>query len=230
MAAHGGQTQATSAERARSVLAAASSLTVTTEGHRCDLTGLHRVGSTGRLFLQTPARSHLTAEVAHAPNAELAALVELTDIAPTPVRDRVRARVSLRGNLRLAGRAADGAAELRFDPAGVELAEAGRRVTVGLDEFAIAQADPLATVEASTLASLEADHHDVLVLLSRLIEPRLLAGAIKLRALRLDRYGFVLRLEHARTHRDVRLPFPSPADNADQAERHIQTLLARAGA
>jgi len=103
-------------------------------------------------------------------------------------------------------------------------------VTVGLDEFAIAQADPLATVEASTLASLEADHHDVLVLLSRLIEPRLLAGAIKLRALRLDRYGFVLRLEHARTHRDVRLPFPSPADNADQAERHIQTLLARAGA
>ncbi|MEU8850206.1 hypothetical protein AB0C70_29195 [Streptomyces sp. NPDC048564] len=85
----------TPAERARSVLAAAGSLTVTTQGHRIELIGLHTVDAAARLLLHNPPDGHLAAELAVAPHGDLAALVEFTDVAAVAVRERVRSRLTL---------------------------------------------------------------------------------------------------------------------------------------
>lgn len=44
----------------------------------------------------------------------------------------------------------------------------------------------------------------------------------------MDRYGVTLRLEYPGTHRDVRLPFPTPVSRLDQAWPQIHALLAAA--
>jgi Protein of unknown function (DUF2470) len=226
-------TEPTRAERVLSVLTAAGSLTVTTDGHRCELTGLHRLDDARRLLLRVPATCHLTAEVAHAPHGDLAAVLEFTDVAPTAVRERVRARVTLHGWLTLAAdRAADtadgGMAELRLDPAHVELAEAGHVADVGLDELTLAEPDPVARYEAATLTHLETAHPEALALMCRLVDTRLLHGVTRVCPLALDRHGIVLRLEHVGGHRDVRLAFPAPARDATGIEHHLQMLLVRA--
>ncbi|MEO3839608.1 hypothetical protein [Streptomyces sp. B22F1] len=88
------------AERVRTILATAGSLTLETDGFRCDLVGLHTTapGPGGRLLrLRPPAESALAARVVCAPAGDLPVRLHLTDIAPVGVRDRVRARVTLTG-------------------------------------------------------------------------------------------------------------------------------------
>ncbi|WP_159046866.1 hypothetical protein [Streptomyces sp. XY66] len=92
------------AERTRSVLARAVSLTVTTHGLRHDLVGLHCVNARGQVRMRLQADGLPAAHLACAPRGALAALVEFTDIAPVAVRDRVRARVTLSGRLARSGR------------------------------------------------------------------------------------------------------------------------------
>ncbi|MCZ4610701.1 hypothetical protein O3S80_44470 [Streptomyces sp. Lzd4kr] len=74
----------TPAERARSVPAAADSLTVTTLGQRIELIGLHTVDAAARLLLQDPPDASLAAELAMTAHGGLSALAEFTDIAPSP--------------------------------------------------------------------------------------------------------------------------------------------------
>ncbi|MDG4862338.1 DUF2470 domain-containing protein, partial [Streptomyces sp. T-3] len=96
-------TEPTPAERARTILAAAGSLALTTTGHRVEFVTLHNVDAASRLLLLNPEDGCLTAELAVAPRSGLAAYAELTDVAPVAVRDRVRARLALSGRLTLAG-------------------------------------------------------------------------------------------------------------------------------
>src|SRR3569833_706945 len=93
----------TAAEMVSSVLAAARSLTLTTDAHRVELVGLHSLEAPGRLLLNVPVETHLGAEVAAAPYGDVTATLELADVAPVSVPDRVRARVLLGGWLALAG-------------------------------------------------------------------------------------------------------------------------------
>lgn len=51
-------TEPTSAERVRSVVAAARSLTVTTHGYRCDLVAAHTLDGRGRVVLHLPTDCH----------------------------------------------------------------------------------------------------------------------------------------------------------------------------
>ncbi|MGI5378971.1 DUF2470 domain-containing protein [Streptomyces sp. CA-251387] len=217
----------TPAERARSVLSAAGSLTVTTHGHRVELIGLHTVDAAARLLLQNPPDAHLAAELAVAPHGDLAALVEFTDVAPVAVRDRVRARLTLGGWLTALGPKA-----LVFHPARAVLTEDGGTTTtvVGLDELTLAAPDPLATHEAEMLARLDAAHADTVAPLARLLPPRLQLGATGVRPLRLDRHGLVLRVETPDAHHDTRLPFATPATHPGDAVRRIHALLAEATA
>jgi hypothetical protein len=217
----------TTAERIRTVLARASSLTLTTGPQRYDLIGLHRVDERGQITLLPPDDSPLTAQVACAPRGALAALLEFTDIAPIAVRHRVRARVTLSGWVTPNSPADD---SLRLDTARATL-ETDRELTaVGLDEIVLAQADPLAADEAALLTHLADAHEDVIAQLTRLADPRLLHGVVRVRPLALDRYGITLRCEYASRHRDVRFPFTTPVQDAGEVGGRVRTLLAAARA
>ncbi|MFZ3473489.1 hypothetical protein ACODT3_08790 [Streptomyces sp. 4.24] len=161
-AADAAPAELTAAERVRSVLARAVSLSLTTEGGSCDLIGLHSVDRRGRISLHPPVDGPLAARVAVAPRGSLAALLEFTDVAATAVRERVRSRVTISGWLAPAGEPLDGG-RLRLDTARVTLrtAAAACAVDVGLDEIALAEPDPLAVEEAALLTHLAAAHEDM---------------------------------------------------------------------
>ncbi|GAB3869631.1 DUF2470 domain-containing protein [Dactylosporangium cerinum] len=219
----------TAAERLRTLLTAASSLTLHIPGHRCDLIGRHHVDEHGHVIVELPAGSPVAQLVEAEP--DLAAAVEVTDIAPTPVRSaggRIRSRATFSGWLQPIGEH-DG--DLR---AVLELASATLidgilgEVEVEADEFAAASPDPLAREEADLLCHLTDAHPEAIEHLSRLIAPHHLHGVHRVVPVRMDRFGVVLRLEFAGRHRDVQLPFSAPLRTADEAAPRMHELLARA--
>ncbi|MDI3406886.1 DUF2470 domain-containing protein [Streptomyces cavernicola] len=221
-------TEPTPAERARSMLAAAESLTLTTEAHRIELIGLHAVDSSGRLTLTDPVGGRLRSDLVHAPHNCRTASAEFTDVAPTALRDRVRARLTLGGRLEAVGE--DTPEQLCFSPARAVLYEGGEATAIGVDELSAARPDPLATYEADLLTHLDATRTHTAERLSRLLAPQLLVGVVRVRPVRLDRYGLVLRLESEHGHEDARLAFPAPVSHPGQAVRRIRELLVRAAA
>jgi hypothetical protein len=91
----------TRAERVLSVVSAAGSLTLTADGHRCELTGPHQFDHTARLLVHAPATSHgRRGRPRPARRARRGGGVHR--LTPAAVRERVRARVKLRGLLTLA--------------------------------------------------------------------------------------------------------------------------------
>ncbi|KOY55749.1 DUF2470 domain-containing protein [Streptomyces sp. XY332] len=210
----------TDAERVRSILAAAHSMTVVTDGLRSEVRHLDGSDPMGRLHLH-PAEPGGDGE--HRPSIRL----EFTDIAPTPVRDRVRARVTVLG--RLLSPYTDAGADstcMEFGRAVLETAEG--RSYVGLEELDAGRPDPLAPFEGGMLTHLLDDHAELVTLLLRLVRP-LPAGAVsRVLPLAMDRYGITLRLEQRRGHHDVRLPFPSPLDDVEQSGVQIQALFSAA--
>ncbi|WP_330186290.1 DUF2470 domain-containing protein [Dactylosporangium sp. AC04546] len=248
----------TAAERLRSLLAAASSLTLHVPGHRSDLVGRHRVDEAGRIVLELPEGSH----AAHLVRAEpdLASALELTDLTATPVvatgNGRVRSRATFSGWLTpretdaRAARGADAGAARGADAGAASgtVTDAGELFVVmelgsaalqdpafGPDEvdvdpaaFANATPDPLAEHEADLLCHLLSAHPDAVERLSRLIPPHHLHGVRRILPVRMDRFGLVLRLEFASRARDVQLAFTSPVKHASEAGDRMQELLARA--
>jgi uncharacterized protein DUF2470 len=210
------------AERARSVLATAWSCAVTGEWGREELLGAHTVTGDGRLLLRVPEDSALAAAAVCAPRGEPSAVLEFADVAPVPVRDRIRTRLWLSG---------------RFTPVGDSLALCPTRVVLGrrcgttvvdAHEFHSAVPDPLAVSEARLLTHLADAHPDAVERLTRLVAPAALQGAVRVQPLAVDRHGLTLRVERARAQGDVRLPFHAPADTVAQLMERIQALLTRA--
>ncbi|MBT2407728.1 MULTISPECIES: DUF2470 domain-containing protein [unclassified Streptomyces] len=215
-------TRPTDAERVRSVLAAAHPMTVVTDGLRSEVRHLDGTDPLSRLHLH-PAEPGGDAE--HRPAIRL----EFTDVAPTPVRDRVRARVTMLGRL-LTPYHDDGdttgSACVEFGHAVLETADG--RSYVGLEELDAARPDPLAPYEAGMLTHLLDDHADLVTLLLRLVRPLPATPVLRALPLAMDRYGITLRLEEPRGHRDVRLPFPSRLDSVEQSGAQIQALFSAA--
>ncbi|MEU6986696.1 DUF2470 domain-containing protein [Streptomyces sp. NPDC046324] len=210
------------AELVRSVLARAVSLSLTTDAQCYDLIGMHSIGRNGRIILTPQPDSPLEAQVAAAPRGSLAALLEFTDIAPTPLRDRVRARVTISGWLTPAGPEEDG---LRLDLARVTLRTAAGTQDVDLDRFTLAQPDPLAVEEAAMLTHLADAHEDMVADLIVLAGSRLPFGVVRALPLAVDRHGITLRCEYREGHCDVRLPFPVEARDAAEAGEQVRRLL-----
>ncbi|GGT52118.1 hypothetical protein [Streptomyces purpureus] len=210
----------TPAERVRSVLARAVSLSLTTAGQDYDLIGMHSVSAQGQITLHPPAGSPLGREAAESPRGSLAALLEFTDIAPSAVRDRVRARVTVSGWLA----PADGGA-LRLDTARVWLRTPAGAVDVGLDEVTLAEPDPLAVEEAAMLTHLVDAHEELMDDLVGLAGARLPYGMVRALPYALDRHAITLRCEYPVGHCDVRLLFPAPARDAAEAGERIRQLL-----
>ncbi|MFD3543954.1 DUF2470 domain-containing protein [Streptomyces sp. NPDC058662] len=229
----------TAAERVRSILAAAHSMTVVTDGLRTEVRHLDGTDVLGGLHLH-PADPAAGLPPAPRSGDRPAIRLEFTDIAPTPVRDRVRARVTVLG--RLLTPYADTGADFAAGPGAA--AETGRSTcvefeeavletddgfaSVGLEELDAACPDPLAGYEAGMLTHLLDDHSDLVTLLLRLVEPLPATAVVRALPLALDRYGITLRLEERRGHHDVRLPFPSPLDDVEQSGAQIQALFSAA--
>ncbi|MEU2236408.1 DUF2470 domain-containing protein [Streptomyces vietnamensis] len=213
----------TPAERVRSILTAAHSMTVVTDGVHQEVHLLDGTGPMGHLHLHAPSEDCPAGRTARIP-----VRLELTDIAPTPVRRRLRARVTLTGLL-----AAPYTPEattstcLEFGRALIEDDEG--RTYVTLDEIRATEPDPMATREATMLTHLVDRHAALVPLLLRLVRPRPERDLTRALPVALDRYGITLRLEH-RTghHQDARLPFPTPLTGTDQAGPRIHALLAAA--
>lgn len=211
---------------------AADSLTVTTDGHRCSLVGLHAIDAVGRLILRAPAHSCLVTEVGTAPGVGVSTMVEVTDVAAMAVRDRVRARVTVHGSLSLvhqgtcSGTPDDAFAELRVSMAAAELTEDGGTTVVDPLAFAAVEADPLCLAEPDMLIHMANAHADAVARLARLIDPLLLHAVVRVVPFLLDRYGIVLRLERAAGHRDVRLPFAERSHDVPHAQRQLNDLIA----
>jgi hypothetical protein len=212
------------AERARSVLAAAWSCAVTAEGGREEFVGAHTVAEDGRVLLQVPEDSTLLAAAICAPRGEPSAVLEFADVAPVPVRNRIRTR------LWMAGWFVPEDGNLAFKATRVVLRRPTGAVVVDLDEFATAVSDPLATAEARLLTHLADCHGDAVERLTRLVDADSLHGAIRVQPLAVDRHGLTLRIERARAHGDVRLAFHRPADDVAQLTERMHVLLTQAGA
>jgi hypothetical protein len=212
------------AERARSVLAAAWSCAVTAEGGREEFVGAHTVAEDGRVLLHVPEDSTLLAAAICAPRGEPSAVLEFADVAPVPVRSRIRAR------LWMAGWFVHEDGHLAFRATRVVLRPPSGAVVVDLDEFAAAAPDPLATAEARLLTHLADCHADAVERLTRLVDSDSLHGAVRVQPLAVDRHGLTLRIERARAHGDVRLAFHMPADDMAQLTERMHVLLTQAGA
>ncbi|MBT2509916.1 DUF2470 domain-containing protein [Streptomyces sp. ISL-98] len=224
MSAATDMSEQTAAEHVRSLLARAVSLSLTTGGQDYDLIGMHSVGSKGRITLHPQPDSPLAAQVSAAPRGSLAALLEFTDIAPTALRDRVRARVTISGWLAPAG-PEEGGDALRLVLARVTLGTAAGTQDVGLDAFALAEPDPLAVEEAAMLTHLADAHEDMVADLIVLAGSRLPHGVVRALPLAVDRHGITLRCEYREGHCDLRLLFPATARDAAEAGEQVRQLL-----
>ncbi|CAL9356922.1 DUF2470 domain-containing protein [Streptomyces sp. enrichment culture] len=210
----------TAAERARSVLAAAHSMTVVTDGRHTEVQHLDGSGVMGHVHLHAPLEGR-----GAPPAGRVPVRLELTDIAPTPVRDRLRARVTLTGLL-AAPYDPDSAESTCMEFGQCVLEDASGRTFVPLAELEATDLDPLATSEAGLLTHLVDDHPELVPLLLRLVRPLPDRAVRRVVPVGIDRYGLTLRLEHATGHRDVRLPFRRTVRHIDHVGPQIHALLA----
>ncbi|MEV2212144.1 DUF2470 domain-containing protein [Streptomyces sp. NPDC050997] len=212
------------AERARSVLASAWSCAVTGDGGREEFVGAHTVAEDGGVLLDVPEDSKLLTAAVCAPRGEPSAVLEFADVAPVPVRSRIRAR------LWMAGWFVPEGGPMAFRATRVVLRGESGAVLVDLDEFAAAAPDPLAAAEARLLTHLADCHADAVERLTRLVDPDSLHGAVRVQPLAVDRHGVTLRIERARSHGDVRLAFHAPADDVARLTERMHVLLTQAAA
>ncbi|MFG3281497.1 DUF2470 domain-containing protein [Streptomyces sp. NPDC048111] len=209
------------AERVRSILAAAHSMTVVADGRRHEVYCAGEDGAAGRIHLHEPH------DLDHGRSGPLPVRLELTDIAPTPVRERLRARVTLAGLL-CAPYDPERTASTCVEFVRASIEDHRGRADVTLDALQNTGPDPLATREAGMLNHLVDSHRDLVPLLLRLVPPGAKTGLGRALPLALDRYGLTLRLEYPATHQDVRLPFPRPVNDIEQAGPQIHALLSAA--
>lgn len=214
-------TQPSPAERVHSILHAARSMTVISDGRH---TEVHRLDGTGagHIHLHTPSQ-----DTPASPQERRPVRLEFTDIAPTAVRDRLRARVTVTGLL--TAPYSDESPQSTCMEFGQALLKDGQgRHFVSLNELCSATPDPIAGSEAGMLTHLVDSHRELVPLLVRLVQPQPAKGMLRAVPLAMDRYGVTLRLEYPSTHRDVRLPFATPVSDIDQAGPQIRGLLAAA--
>lgn len=216
----------TRAERVRSIIAAASSLSVTVNGVRDDIRGTDLVRFGQGIGLHVPDDCRPAREAAGAAAGPLPVVLEWTDVAPVSVRQRLRARVRLTGWLHAGEPGPGDRPGLLLEPRQVALATGGSGGPVDPAELTAAEPDPLARFEAALLIHLAEDHQDQVAALTRLLAARELLGVTRVTPLALDRYGIVLRLDYLDSSRDARLAFAEPLTDVDQVGRRIHTLIA----
>lgn len=240
--------RADAAERARTV-AGRSPAALCVRGLDAGRPLAHATTATGTTYVLVPTGGEVDAALAG--RDDLTAVLMVSDRAPVPLRDPLRAQLWLSGWLtpvRPAARRAAvlafagtrpvaplldvgrGATLLRLDLAEVVLREGERCTEVGPQAYAAARPDPLAAVEARVLQHLDRDHPQVLDLLRSRIPAGDLGPRDVVRPLGLDRFGFRLRIERPAGRCDLRVPFPRPLTCPGQLQAATRQLICGARA
>ena len=207
----------------------------------------HATTRDGQVLVLVPSEGEVAAALAAEP--DLTTVLMVSDRAPVPLRDSLRAQLWLSGwltpvhpadqrvaavafaDVRPEGQLLDVGRDttlLRLDLAEVVLREGASCAEVSPPEYAAARPDPLAGVEAGMLRHLDRDHPEVFHLLRSRIPAGELGPRDVVRPLGIDRFGYRLRIERPGGHTDVRVPFPRPLTCAGQLHAATQLLLASA--
>ncbi|MEU4809773.1 DUF2470 domain-containing protein [Nocardia fluminea] len=231
----------TTAERVRSACAHAETAVLALPGIDPVPTTLHHLRRCGDAVIAVPGSS-LAAALAATAN-ETSAVLELTDHAPLPLREPVRALVWLRGWVRQVPEQAQralaieiakeyphpglldvghGVTLLRIVVNSAVLADTAGAESVDHADLRAATADPFCELESAWLQHMSEDHADMVALLARHLPTRLRGGLVH--PLAIDRYGLTLRVESNDGDHDVRLPFPTPADDIESLSRAVRVL------
>lgn len=174
----------------------------------------------------------------------VAAVLELTDFAPLPLREPVRSLVWIRGRVHEVSAAAvrpllDVIAAEHPNPALLEVGAGGVLLLLAVESVVVAdstgaepvrlgallaaQPDPFCDLESIWLRHLDADHPEVMSRLACKLPVALRKGRV--RPLGLDRYGLRLRIEGFDEDRDVRLPFAEPVGDVIGLGKAMRALI-----
>jgi hypothetical protein len=224
------------AEAARSLLLSSASLHLRTDvGEELQLVSGYSPDSAGRLLLALPDNSRLAGAVER--EGDVPVVLDVHDVAPLPLRRRIRGRATLSGWLetidqRLARRLwTQTTCDCEppptrlyvLSPAEVQLERDERPpVDVDLDSYACATPDPLARVEGELLRHLAHGHPEALDMLAAQLPCALLHGGPRIVPWRLNKYELVLRVEG--TKQDVDVSFALPDPSATDPGRVIEGL------
>jgi hypothetical protein len=237
----------TPAERARTIATRGGKATLlpSAEGLNNKITPLtHHVHADGTASVLITQSHPLVGAAWSAPRGEIAAMLELADTAPVPLREPVRGLLwftgwvralsddeARRDAMRVAEERPDprlldvghGATMLQVLPASLVLADAEGTKSLTLQEFTTATEDPFCAYEAEWLRHLELAHTDVVSLLGRHLPDELRGGHI--RPLGLDRFGLRLRVEAGDADHDVRLAFERPVSTPTELANELRRLV-----
>ncbi|WP_067571472.1 DUF2470 domain-containing protein [Nocardia acidivorans] len=234
------------AERVHSACAHAESAMLAVPGLDPVPTSVHLLRQCGDIVIAVPSNSVAAVLVMTCGNTGSPAVLELTDQAPLPLREPVRALVWLRGWVHAvpAGTQRALAAAMAEDHPHPNLLDIGHTATllrlvvdsavvadtsgadsVSREQLRQAQPDPFCAMEGAWLQHLHADHADVIDRLARHLPPALRRGAL-VHPLAIDRYGVTLRVEAIEADHDIRIPFAAPAHDVESLSRAVQALAA----
>lgn len=187
------------------------------------------VTAEGDVFLLFPADSPAARAAIHAEDDELAAVLEITDVAPVAVPHRIRGRAWLTGWLTpVRGLAAPGWLRLRLEVGEVRVDDLWGAEPVDPDDFAAADRDPLSAHEAELLQHLAAGHAEQVQWLCALTGGHsggrgpVPSGAVPLA---LDRFGLRVRFTGEGGGFDARFEFSQPVRCHDQLPRAMRALF-----
>lgn len=244
-------TAPTTAERIRSTCVRADGALLAVEGFEPVATPVHHLLADGSFAVAVPAGGALAAKVV---DGGVPAMLELTDHAPLPLREPVRALVWLPGRLQqvplpTVGELLDLIATEDPNPALLQVessqsasGQAGTRLTLlrlEMESVVVADATGAESVGVDALLGARPDPfcamEDCWLQHLDAVHPEVLARLAsrlpvrlrrgEVRPLGLDRYGVRLRIEGADGDHDVRLPFHQPVDDVTGLGRAIRVLM-----
>ncbi|MGY1636800.1 DUF2470 domain-containing protein [Geodermatophilus sp. SYSU D00742] len=209
----------------------------------------HATTRDGQVLVLVASAGEVATALADQP--DLTTVLMVSDRAPVPLRDQLRAQLWLSGwltpvrpadqrraavdfaDVRPVGPLLDVGGEttlLRLDLAEVVLREGSGCAEISPPGFAAARPDPLAGVEAGMLRHLDRDHPEVLQLLRSRIPAGELGPRDVVRPLGVDRFGYRLRIERLTSTRDLQIPFARPLTCPGQLHAATRQLLGAARA
>jgi uncharacterized protein DUF2470 len=224
---------------------------VAVDGAEPAATPVHHLLDDGSFAVTPPIDGAAAALVVNSGTAGAQAVVELTDYAPLPLRERVRSLVWISGRLHRVPRAhageildliamrepnpallqvdRDGTGQpaermlARLEIESVVVADSTGAESVSVSALLAAQPDPFCALESCWLQHISADHRDVIDRLASKLPAPLRRGQV--RPLGIDRYGVCLRVENDEGDHDVRLAFFRPVDDVTGLSRAIRVLM-----
>jgi len=230
------------AERARTIACGMASAALTLpDGSHVEIAA-HAADAEGRPVLLVRADGPVARTLAGWPDSDMPAALEVVDLAPVPLADRVRGRLWMSGWVSEVPEAERDAAlrgvadvqplpepfagawrVLRLDIAEIDLVDGWGAADVDVDAYQAARPDPLAVEEPGLMRHLDAAHRRELAALCAQVDA--LTGARTPRALGVDRYGLWVRVTLDGRAVNVRFAFPEPVVDAYGLQLAYRALL-----